>query len=287
MDIFNVSAVPGAEAYLLITGGKTALVDSGYAFCAGKMIDNIKEKLNGRPLDYILLTHSHYDHASGSVYCRSAWPEVKIVASEYTRYVFSRPSAIKTIRDMNDNAAAIWGAEGYEDKLDLLSVDIAVHEGDVVDLGGARLRVIEAPGHTKCSIAFYCEEEKLMIGCETFGTITSGTMIVPCYMVGYDITLESLQKAMQYCPERILTPHFGIMSGEKAANFFMDALHWARLTKDRIIAGYKQGKSEEDIIEDMKSWFYTDEYSKMQPERAFRLNAVNTIAMIIRECGNE
>ena len=40
-EIFNVGAVRGSEAFLLINDNSTALIDSGFAFCADEMIENI------------------------------------------------------------------------------------------------------------------------------------------------------------------------------------------------------------------------------------------------------
>lgn len=282
-EIFSVG-VPGGDAFLLITREKTALIDAGYAFYAEKMIGNIKEKLGERPLDYVLLTHTHYDHASGSAYCRCVWNDVKVVAGEYAGKVFSRPSAITVIREMNDNAAKLWGAEGYADKLDDLSIDIIVKDGDIIDLGSVKLRAIEAPGHTKCSIAFYSEEEKLLISCETLGTKLGEASVVPCYLVGYDMAISSIEKVMRYAPEHILLPHRGIISGEKCAQFLEESLSAARETKERIIQGYTDGKTVDELIADMKEWFYTAEYRVYQPEEAFLLNASYMVPMLIREC---
>ena len=55
-SICPVGAIPGGEAYLLLTEGKRALIDTGYSFCAGQMAENVKEQLNGKPLDYVILT---------------------------------------------------------------------------------------------------------------------------------------------------------------------------------------------------------------------------------------
>ena len=73
-DIFRVTSGRGGEALLIIGSEKTALYDCGMAYCGAHTADNIAEvlkqlKAQGRidsiQLDYILLSHSHYDHIGG------------------------------------------------------------------------------------------------------------------------------------------------------------------------------------------------------------------------------
>ncbi len=61
-EIIPVGSVPGGDGFLLVTPEKAALIDGSFAFTAPKMINTIKGILKDRPLDYVLLTHTHYDH---------------------------------------------------------------------------------------------------------------------------------------------------------------------------------------------------------------------------------
>ena len=90
------------DASFLIDNGKTAILyDSGFAFTGYAVANKIKNELCNRTLDYIFLTHSHYDHALGSVYVKKLYPKAKIVASEYTAKIFSKPSAREVMRRMD------------------------------------------------------------------------------------------------------------------------------------------------------------------------------------------
>ncbi len=284
-EITNVGAHPGSDAFLLTTGNSAALIDSGYAFCAGEMIDNIKAALGGRKLEYILLTHSHYDHASGSAYCKRVWPEAKVVAGEYACKVLSKPGALKTMREMNDNAARQWGVSEYEDALDSLKVDMAVKDGDVLKLGDLSLEVLAAPGHTRCSIAFFCPEEKLLIACETYGTMGDAPVIMPAYLVGYQMTLDSIARAEKCAPEAILLPHYKVITGERAKTFLEMARKANTETYEAVVSGHRAGKSNEELMQEFKAKYYTDEQALYQPEAAFMLNLSYMIPMLIRESG--
>ena len=265
VTITNVGGAPGGEAFLLETEGKTALVDSGFAYSAPRMIANIKDVLRGRPLDYVLLTHSHYDHASGSAYVRDAWPDVTVAGSAYAKKILEKPSARAVMREMNDNAARLAGADGYEDRTDRLHIDLAVAEGDEIDLGPAKLRV------------------KLLLSCETLGVDAGGGVVMPCYMVGYALAMESVGKLTALGAEKILTPHRGLLEGEACAAFIENAVYWNAEFMRRAEEGMRAGKGEAELVREFKELFYTPYMAEVQPEKAFDLNLSYTIPMLVRE----
>ena len=283
ITVTNVGACPGSEAFLININRKNLLVDSGFSFCAENMIRNIKSALGGESLDYILLTHSHYDHASGIPYCRSHFIDAKLVSSEYAAKIISKPSAVETMRELNRSAADEHGVIEFEDKLDLLKVDITVREGDVIDLNGVSLQVIEAPGHTRCSTAFYIPQEKFLISCETIGCLIGDNDAIPCYLVGYGMTLDSINKILNLDVGKILVPHFGVLEGSTCKTYLNNVLPAAERLKNFIVTDYRQGKSIEEIIEHYEDVYYTEEVRRAQPPAAFRLNAKHLVPMIIRE----
>lgn len=282
-SITNVGGAPGGEAFLLVTGGKTALIDSGFSYSAGRMAANIKDVLQGRPLDYVLLTHSHYDHASGSAYMQDAWPGVKVAGSAYAKKILEKPSARAVMREMNDNAARLAGVDTYEDRTDRLHIDITVSDGDMIDLGPMKLQAIAAPGHTKCCTAFWCEEEKLLLSCETLGVDAGNGVVMPCYMVGYGLAMQSVEKLAALGAEKILTPHGSLLEGRTCAEFIKNAVYWNKEFMRRAAAGVRSGKGEAELACEFKELFYTPFMAELQPEKAFDLNLSYTVPMLMKE----
>ena len=84
LKITDVRALEGDSAFLIDDGKTSVLCDSGFAFTGARVADNIRNVLGSRGLDYIFLTHSHYDHALGSVYAKKAYPDAKVVKIEVT-----------------------------------------------------------------------------------------------------------------------------------------------------------------------------------------------------------
>ena len=70
-DVHRGTGGRGGEALLVMGSERTALMDCGMAFCGRRMVKNLEEKLkeSGREtLDYVLLSHSHYDHMGCLLY---------------------------------------------------------------------------------------------------------------------------------------------------------------------------------------------------------------------------
>jgi glyoxylase-like metal-dependent hydrolase (beta-lactamase superfamily II) len=284
LSIINVGGAPGGDGFLIVTEGKTALLESGFSFCANEMIENIKAELKGRALDYVLLTHSHYDHASGCAYVKRAFKDVKIVSSAYCAKILAKPSAVEVMREMNLSAASLYGYESFVDRLEPIEVDITLTDGEALDFGGLRVVALEAPGHTKCCMSYWIPEKKLLLSCETLGCYTEDGQAAPCYLVGYDISISYIKRIMELKPQYLHIPHYGVLEGEEAESFIKNALNASIALKDLIVGDYKQGKSTEEILEHYRQVFYNDALKSIQPEKAFNLNASYMIPMVIKEC---
>ena len=74
IKVTDVRCQKGDAAFLLDDGKTAVLYDTGFGFTGYNVADNIKKVLGDRPLDYIFLTHSHYDHALGAPYVVRAYP---------------------------------------------------------------------------------------------------------------------------------------------------------------------------------------------------------------------
>lgn len=274
----------GGDSAFLIDDGKTAIMyDSGFAFTGYKVADNIKKILGDRKLDYIFLTHSHYDHALGSVYALKYWPDAKVVAGEYAAKIFAKDSAKSLMRDLDGKFAVKCGVEEYEDLIDDLKVDIPCSDGDVIKAGDMEFTVVNLPGHTKCSVGYYNPKEKLLLGCESIGVYDGGEEVVPSYLVGVQMAIDSIEKVQKLDIEKVLVPHYGLLVGEKSELYFSKAKKNAVDTANEVAHMLKQGKTKAEILKFFKNKYYKGHIKDVYPIDAMELNTNITIDLIKKE----
>ena len=145
-------------------------------------------------------------------------------------------------------------------------------------------KVIELPGHTKCSIGFYLIENKLLLSTETLGIYAGGGVILPSFLVGYKMTLDSIEKVEKMDIENILVPHYGLLDREDTKIFLKNAKKVANLTAEDFSERIRQGSSDEELIEYFKSLYYHDYIKVIYPIDAIELNTKYMISLIRHEC---
>lgn len=283
LTITDVRSIPGDSAFLLDDGTTAVLYDTGFAFTGYKVADRVREILGERPLDYILLSHSHYDHALGSCYLHSRYPNVQVVAGAYAQKIFSKPTAREMMRDLDRKAAAALGIMEYEDLIDQLRADITVNDADVIRCGAMSFTAVELPGHTKCSIGYYLAENRLLLASETLGVYFGEGVYLPSFLVGYGMTLDSIRKAGQLDISRMLIPHYGVVSGEEARDYLTNGEETARRSARMILDQLTQGKTTQEILEYMTNILYTHQVKPAYPYAAFEMNTRIMIELIRKE----
>ena len=287
INITDMRVLPGDSAFLLDDGETSILYDTGFAFTGEELAQKVKNHLQEddktRNLDYIFLTHSHYDHALGSVYVKALFPEAKIVAGTYAANIFKKDSAKKIMRDLDQKFAAKNGIHQYKDLIDNLHVDIEVSDQQKIQWGKMTFTTIELPGHTKCSVGFYLEDEKLLLGSETLGVYTGNEKIIPSYLVGYEMTLKSFEKVHALNVKNILVPHYGLLSEEETEFYLEHAKRNATETAQEILKALKSGKPKAEILSDFKEKYYTPQVQEIYPIDAMELNTNIMINLIEKE----
>lgn len=287
LRIVDVGCIAGGEAFLLMTEEKSAVVDAGFSFTAKPMVEKMKAELGDRPLDYILLSHSHYDHISGASEMKKEWPEAKIVSAEHAAKVFEKKNVMKTIAKLNRSAAFYFRRNPFfRCDLSKIRTDIIVKDGDVIDMGSEKVEIIGAPGHTKDSLAFWCRNEEILISCETMGVLSGDDRVMPACLVGFGCTMDFIERAERLHPKKMLYPHYGVIEGEGDCE---KVISWAKRDnlelRDVILKAHREGMDVETIKQMVKDRYYTDVVRKGQPEKAFDLNNRYLVPMIIKECG--
>lgn len=281
--VTDVRVHPADSGFLLDDGSCAILFDTGFGFTGKRMAEKIKACLGDRPLDYIFLSHSHYDHALGAAYIREEYPEVRIVASEYAAKIFDKPTARELMKKLDASLAEREGITCYEEAPSPLTVDIRVSDGDTVVVGDMTFKVVALPGHTKCSVGYYLAEDKLLLSPETLGLYSDEKKILPSPLVGYEMSRDSIRRARELDIDNIVIPHIGVL--DKAETSFYLENAEAALTeavmgiRDILIAG----GSHDDAIEYFREKYYRGSVLRSYPTDAFELNTGITVNLVERE----
>lgn len=283
LSVIDVRVHDADSGFLIDDGRYAILFDSGFGFTGRRMAEKIRAHLGARPLDYIFLSHSHYDHALGAAYIRDEYPMACIVASEYAAKIFDKPTARELMKKLDTALAEREGIVDYEECPSSLTVDIRVSDGDTVTVGDMSFTVVALPGHTKCSIGYYLESEKLLLSPETLGLYSDEKRILPSPLVGYEMSRDSIRRARELQIENIVIPHIGLL--DKTETEFYLANAEASLTEAvteirDILAG---GGSHEDAIEHFREKYYKGSVLRSYPPDAFELNTGITVNLVERE----
>lgn len=283
LKVTDVRPLLGDSGFLIDDGITSILYDTGFGFTGDRLAEKVKAELGDRKLDYIFLTHSHYDHVLGAVYVQKIYPEAKIVAGEYAAKIFEKPSAKSVMRRLDRQFARKCGIYEYEDLIDNLKVDIPVNDGDVVKAGDMTFKVINLPGHTKCSVGFYLEENKLLLNSETLGVYFGNETILPICLVGYNMSLESFKRAEVLDIENMLVPHYGLLDKDETRFFLENSEKVLRKTAEHVVDIFRNGGNEKDALKFFEENFYTETIRPTYPIDAFLLNTSIMINLIKNE----
>ncbi len=140
----------------------------------------LSQLCNPAEIEYIIVNHTEPDHSGSIVKLLEIAPNAKVVGSG------------NAIRYLND----IIGKDFQS---------VVVKDGDIIDLGNMKMRVIGAPNlHWPDSIYTYLEEENILFTCDSFGAHY-------CHPEMYDNLVGDFDDAFKYYYDVILKPFHKFM----------------------------------------------------------------------------
>ncbi len=143
-----------------------------------------------------------------------------------------------------------------------------------------RFKAISLPGHTKCSMGFFLEENSLLLSSETLGVYLGRGLIFPLCLSSYDDALASFDKVSSLDIQSILPPHFRLLDPEETQSFLSEGKRVLLECEEKITSILKNGGNDEDAFEYFKKTYYKDEVKPYYPPDAFRLNTEIIIRLI-------
>ncbi len=135
--------------------GETAVVDPSLPE------EKLLEKLSGKNVKYILLTHGHFDHLCGA----------KMVKENTGAKVIIHEADEVMLYDVNKNEFAS-NCIGFE--FPVVDADKFVEDGTEIMLGNSKITVMHTPGHSMGSVCYLFKEDLVMFSGDTLFKLCAG-----------------------------------------------------------------------------------------------------------------
>eukprot|EP00924_Labyrinthula_sp_SR-Ha-C_P009765 maker-scaffold_22-snap-gene-5.14-mRNA-1 protein AED:0.02 eAED:0.02 QI:223/1/1/1/1/1/3/25/336 len=214
----------GTNCYLVGTGENRILIDAGEG--KQKFSSNLKNLLETEHahVKYLLITHKHFDHLGG---CSDV---VKISPQCTVKKFISSP--------VDDEL-------GVECK--------PLEDGEVLEVTGARIRVMHTPGHTKDHVCFLLENESQVVEAIFSGdcVLGSGTAVFED-LSEYMTSLSELMKLEKLNPDALMYPGHGevVKDAFKKIKYYIDHRNQREEQIFKILSEKKEnGTSISEIVE--------------------------------------
>ena len=282
--IVRVTGGDGGEALLILGTEKTALYDCGMACFSQNLIYNIKSVLfkENRTLDYVFLSHTHYDHIGALPYVLNQWENAVVCGSEKAKSVFESTGALKTIEELGNKAKKIYGCDDIEITSKGMRVDVVLRDGDCISLGTEKIIAFETKGHTDCSMSYLLTPQGIMFASESTGVQVADKRVDPSPLKSFDETIQVAQRLKQIPFNYLIVPHFGLVPEYMNTEFFDNYIKAAQKEKNLINNWIRQGLSEEEILKKHIEVYRSDGCNNAHPYEAYELNTRIIINNLIK-----
>ena len=193
----------------LIDGREPTLIDAGVGHVAH--VDAVAERLDGRPLARVLVTHGHADHSSGVTALRARWPAIE---------------ACKWIQS---------GDDGWQP----LNARASIVAGD------GELDVIHTPGHAPDHVCFFDAQTRALFSGDML--VLGSTVMIPAGRGGnLRDYLASLDRLAALQPMRAFPGHGAII--ERPVALIDEYIAHRRLRESQVLERIAAGITDVDAM---------------------------------------
>ncbi len=126
------------NTYFIIEKDKAVVIDPGTDF------DKIKEFSKDLKIEYIFLTHCHYDHIMS----------VNMLLEDTKAKTGMTKECSENVKNTDISLTKL----GLQREEIIKKADIIFDDGDIFDFYGNKIKIIKTPGHTNCSCCYLLED---------------------------------------------------------------------------------------------------------------------------------
>ena len=240
----------------LIKGDIYALVGGAMAHVTPEVLTQLNDlEVDLERIRHLILLHTHYDHLGMAPYFARHWPWLKVAVSKVGASILRNQKALKVIQDYNNSMLKAENRIEQIEPLDLVKEGFPVHHiingGMELNLEhGVKLQIIDAPGHSVCSVALYFPREYSLFPSDSIGSLTE-ERILPMGSSNYDDFQESIEKLGKIGAEMICFEHYGVLTPPEGIEFCERAKQEAHGFREKVRDIYHKHKDLEQTVEEL------------------------------------
>jgi glyoxylase-like metal-dependent hydrolase (beta-lactamase superfamily II) len=204
----SLTAVEDAAIYLICFDKQAALIDAGTGKAHDRLVLNIEKcGVSASQIEYLFLTHCHYDHTGGAQMVRDEFG-CEIVAHELDAVYLERGDS------------EVTGARWYGAEMHPFQVNHKITgQQESFSLGARIVQSIHTPGHSPGSVVYLTESDGLRI---LFGQDIHGPLD-PSLLSNREDYLNSLRFLLTLDIDILCEGHFGIFKGRGEINEYIQS----------------------------------------------------------------
>jgi glyoxylase-like metal-dependent hydrolase (beta-lactamase superfamily II) len=261
--------------YLLDGGSECAVIGGGMSYIIPDILDQLGDlRIRESSIRRIIICHTHFDHVGIVPFFRKRLPQAAVCASERGRAMLSRPDVTGSILDLNrfllERERPGAQEEDFGLPFEIIPVDEVLQDGQRIAVGRVSLEVLEVPGHSSCSIAVYCPQEKALFASDAGGIPFDGKVFCAANS-NFDQYQASLER-MSRCETDIhCAEHYGALSGEDARGFMARSMESARTTRRLIEDTYRKTRDVNRTAQEVTDFFVEESSGYFLPREVMEM----------------
>ncbi len=261
--------------YLLDGGSESAIIGGGMSYIVPDVLAQFSAfRVREEAISRLVILHTHFDHVGIVPFLKARLPRAAVCASTRGRGMLSRPDAIGSILNFNrfllEKERPGMPEEQFGLPFDRIEVDEVFTDGRHVALGEVTLEILEVPGHSSCSIAVYCPEEKALFASDAGGIPYDGKVFSAANS-NFDQYQKSLERMSRIETDIHCAEHYGALTGDDARGFMAMSLESAHITRGLIEETYLRTRDVNETVREVTDLFVQESSGYFLPREVMEM----------------